>query len=130
MIDDPIARDFSAVRTPVLSLLIQHELFRIKIAAKLGVPVKVGRGYGCDHEKRKLTMRTKMHTEWRKRFKEVGWRAGTTQLAGSAGRSTMSVHSTMRKLEADGVVVRDGSIPHPGNGRDQTIWKWVGNAKA
>ena len=130
MIDDPIARDFSAVRTPVLSTLIQHELFRIKLAAVFGAPARKVRGYNCDHDKRRATMRAKMHDRWEEVFDQVGGRAGTTQLAVTAGRPPMSVHGSLHTLESDGLIVRDGVMAHRGGGRDQVIWKWVGNDKA
>lgn len=130
MINDPIARDFGAVRTPVLSFLIEHELFRIKLNGVFVVPEKEVRSTSRDYTLQSVALRKKMHKDWKARFKKVGWRAGTAQLANLTGRSTMSVHNSLRKLEADAVVVRDGKIPHPGNGPDQIIWKWVRNVKS
>lgn len=56
------------------------------------------------------------------------WRAGTSAVAKQAGQSNAVINSTLSLLMQDGFVVKDGTIPHPGNGRAQTIWKWVKHA--
>lgn len=76
-------------------------------------------------EKRKVTVRAKLKANWSAVFAKLRNRAGTTEIAAQIGRSSMSVHWSLSKMVEYGWVKRDGSIPHPMNGRDQTIWKWV-----
>ena len=121
-------RDYSAVRTPVLDFLIQHELFRIELAERFKGSGKVSRRGERNIEKTKATYRARRRANWEPIFKKLGWRAGTSAIAAQVARSSMSVHGSMTLLLKDGFVVKDGTIPHPGNGRDQTIWKWVEHA--
>lgn len=125
MINDPAARDFSTVRTPILSFLVAHEIFRAELNAKFGTYTSM-RGKNVNPTKAADTRRAKRHALWAGIFSQLGGRAGTTSLANTVERAPMSVHSTMQLLESERMVVRDGVIKHPGNGRDQIIWKWVG----
>lgn len=119
-------RDYSAVQTPVLSFLIAHELFRLQPAEMFCAQVKpVKKVPRCNYAKRKVTLRARMHAQWEKIFGQLKNRASTSQLAALSDRGNVSVGHAMRALEEDGVVVRDGKIPHSRNGRDQIIWKWV-----
>jgi len=119
-------RDYSAVRTPVLGFLIQHELYRIELAERFGAPLNpISRRGQRDIAKVKATYRERRRKKWEAVFKALGWRAGTSAVAKQAGQSNVVINSTMRLLLEDGFVVKDGSLPHPGNGRPQTIWKWV-----
>lgn len=119
-------RDYSAVRTPVLGFLIQHELYRIELAERFGAPLNSVSCRGQrDIAKVKATYRERRRKKWEAVFKALGWRAGTSAVAKQVGQSNVVIHSTMNLLMEDGFVVKDGSLPHPGNGRPQTIWKWV-----
>lgn len=125
-------RDYSAVRSPVLDFLIQHEVFRIEIAERLGVAAEAEkRAYPkTATEKSAATRIRNRHIFWQGIFRGLKWRAGTAALGLTTGRGTMSSHNSMRLLESEKFVARDGSIPHPANGRDQVIWKWTGPKKA
>lgn len=119
-------RDYSAVRTPVLGFLIQHELYRIELAERFGAPLNpVSRCRQRDIAKAKATYRERRRKKWEAVFKALDWRAGTSAVARQVGQSNVVINSTMKVLLEDGFVVKDGTIPHPGNGRPQTVWKWV-----
>jgi len=119
-------RDYSAVRTPVLGFLIQHELYRIELAERFGAPLNpVSRRGQRDMAKVRATYRERRRKKWEQVFKALNWRAGTSAIATHVGQSSVTLYTTLQLLIEDGFVVKDGTIPHPGNGRPQVIWKWV-----
>lgn len=136
MIDDPIARDFSTVRTPVLSFLINHELFRIELAEKLGVPVapvkKESKRGKRDNDKLQATYREHRRKKWEPIFKSLGGSGDTVQLAVAAKRKGVAINNTMYLLIKDGFVVREAlsNVRRGEGGRKAQVWKWVGNVEA
>lgn len=92
------------------------------LASSRALPKKVSGRSGATSAK---TRRENTRIRWQDTFAQFNNRAGTSAIAQHLGRTSMSVHSSLTKMTEYGWVKRDGEIPHPYNGRDQIIWKWI-----
>ena len=123
--------DYSAVRTPVLDFLFQHELFRIELREKYGrrpVPIHTDPSKEAERQdKRRNTLRANMRALFKGVFAEYGtdMRMGTTAIKQNMGRDAGSVLKALYTLEEDGCVARVGTLK-AGSGREQIIWEWIG----
>lgn len=95
---------------------------QLAAAANNITPKKVSGRSGATSAK---TRRENTRKRWQETFAKFDNRAGTSAIAQHLGRRSMSVHSSLTAMTEYGWVVRDGTIPHPYNGRDQIVWKWL-----
>lgn len=81
--------------------------------------------------KLRATVQKKRRTKWRAYFAQFpDMTATTTQLSNACGQAPSPTHLILKKLslEENPVVARAGTTPPSrGNGKDQIIWKWIGD---
>lgn len=72
----------------------------------------------------------KRFTRWLLVFAPLGFtKLTTSRLANSMGRTNSGILKDLDNLVADGLVIRDGTQAHPGNGNPLQLWTWIGERK-